>query len=75
MEKLLKNKSDGLISESVGVQQVRGAILGSPRDYENCPNKSDRTSFGLIKVRVGLLNFRKSPKQSPKSPPTFSDSN
>ena len=37
-------------------------------------NKSDRTSFGTLKVRVGLLKFSKSPKQSPKSPTTFSDS-
>ena len=37
-------------------------------------NKSDRTSFGALKVRVGLRKFSKSPKQSPKSPKTFSDS-
>ena len=36
-------------------------------------NKSDRTSFGTLEVRVGLLKLSKSPKQSPKSPTTFSD--
>ena len=54
--------------------EVRGAISGSPREFENMQNKSDRTSFGPLKVRVGLLKFIKSPKQSPKSPTTFSDS-
>ena len=53
--------------------EVRGAILGSPRDFENMQNKSDRTSFGSQEVRVGLLKFSKSPKKSPKSPTTFSD--
>ena len=73
MEKDLKMSPTDSFRSPSECNEVRGAILGSPRDFENMQNKSDWTSFGTQEVRVGLPKFSKSPKQSPKSPTTFSD--
>ena len=59
--RLSPNESDGTF---FGVRQI---VICSP-------NSPIRTLFGLAKVRIGLKNFLKSPKKSPKSPKVYSDS-